>query len=267
MLDVYGYSDVNVRGKRKKTRGASRNTSNKKGSRAFVFYLKIVGKLLALCGIIFIGGYTWPYIEKKVNQPIARVKVQGKFAALKEQHVQKTIEPFLEQRFFSLKIKKLQLTLEKLPWVETVVIRRLWPDQLAVHIIEQIPVARWNQRSLLNANGESFTPEDVNGFEGLPHLVGPKGTQLEMMKQYHSISQQLRPLKLSIVSLQQSERGSWTLKVNGLKILLGRDDLLEKMQRFALIYKAELQTQKQRIKSVDVRYSNGVAVAWREQRG
>ena len=47
-------------------------------------------------------------------------------------------------------------------------------------------------------------------------------------------------------------------------ILLGRDHVVEKMRRFAAIYERELKEQSANIARIDLRYANGLAVAWRE---
>ena len=46
-------------------------------------------------------------------------------------------------------------------------------------------------------------------------------------------------------------------------MLLGRDRLVEKMRRFIAIYDKTLKEQITNIASVDLRYANGLAVAWR----
>ena len=49
----------------------------------------------------------------------------------------------------------------------------------------------------------------------------------------------------------------------GLQLLFGRDHLVEKVRRFAVVYEKELKEQIDKIERVDLRYANGLAVAWR----
>ena len=51
---------------------------------------------------------------------------------------------------------------------------------------------------------------------------------------------------------------------SGIEMLLGRDDVVDKMQRFLTIDKLMLAERRELIARVDLRYSNGMAVAWRE---
>ena len=84
------------------------------------------------------------------------------------------------------------------------------------------------------------------------------------MQQYQMLSQMLRPLGFSITRLELRERGSWFLSTGqGVEILLGRDHLVEKMRRFISIYEKTLKEQIANIERVDLRYPNGLAVAWR----
>ncbi|HYQ52651.1 MAG TPA: cell division protein FtsQ/DivIB, partial [Pseudomonas sp.] len=49
-----------------------------------------------------------------------------------------------------------------------------------------------------------------------------------------------------------------------IELLLGRDHLVEKMRRFIAIYDKTLKEQITNIARIDLRYSNGLAVGWRE---
>ena len=75
----------------------------------------------------------------------------------------------------------------------------------------------------------------------------------------------LRPMGFTVARLELRERGSWFLSTGqGIEVLLGRDHLVEKIRRFGAIYSKALKDQKDNIARVDLRYANGLAVAWRE---
>lgn len=86
------------------------------------------------------------------------------------------------------------------------------------------------------------------------------------MQQYWSLTQVLRPLGHSIAQLELRARGSWFVTTSeGLELLLGRDEILEKMRRFTSIYELELKQRINQVARVDLRYANGLAIAWRDQ--
>ena len=47
-------------------------------------------------------------------------------------------------------------------------------------------------------------------------------------------------------------------------MLLGRDQVVEKMRRFTAIYQKALEQESEKIARIDLRYANGLAVAWHE---
>ena len=84
------------------------------------------------------------------------------------------------------------------------------------------------------------------------------------MLQYRQISQLLRPHGLQVAELRSDEKMAWQLMLgNGLTVVIGRDQVLEKIKRFLAVYKTRLREKQSEIVLVDVRYNNGVAVRWR----
>ncbi|MGH8436055.1 MAG: cell division protein FtsQ/DivIB, partial [Pseudomonas sp.] len=172
--------------------------------------------------------------------------------------------------FFTVDLAGMRAELEQMPWIAHAEVRRVWPDRVSIRLEEQLPVARWGDEALLNNQGQAFTPRELANYENLPQLVGPQRAQEQVMQQYQVLSQMLRPLGFSVARLELRERGSWFLSTGvsstgqSLELLLGRDHLIEKMRRFVAIYEKNLKDQIANISRIDLRYSNGLAVAWRE---
>ncbi|MDH4584630.1 cell division protein FtsQ/DivIB [Pseudomonas sp. BN415] len=201
-----------------------------------------------------------PYADR----PIAKVNVQGDLSYISQQAVQQRIAPYIAASFFSIDLAGMRRELEQMPWIAHAEVRRVWPDQVMVRLEEQLPIARWGDEALLNNQGQAFTPRELAHYEQLPQLWGPQRAQEQVMQQYQMLSQMLRPLGFSIVRLELRERGSWFLSTGqGVELLLGRDHLVEKMRRFISIYEKTLKDQIANIERVDLRYPNGLAVAWR----
>lgn len=218
--------------------------------------------LLALgFGLYEAGERLMPYADR----PIAKVSVRGDLSYVDHQMVQQAMAPFVESSFFRVDLDGLRNALEQMPWIAHVEVRRVWPDEVSVHLDEQLPIARWGDEALLNNNGQAFTPNDLTRYEHLPQLHGPKRAQQRVMQQYQMLSQMLRPLGFSITRLELRERGSWFVTTaQGVELLLGRDQVIEKMRRFTAIYQQALETERDKIARIDLRYANGLAVAWRE---
>ena len=92
-------------------------------------------------------------------------------------------------------------------------------------------------------------------------LSGPQGSQLELMQRYQQISELLYSSGLRLTALELSARGSWQLMINEeYQVVVGRDQVMERLQRFLDFYNAEPAMRSALIESVDLRYDNGVAV-------
>ncbi|MCD5985308.1 MULTISPECIES: cell division protein FtsQ/DivIB [Pseudomonas] len=208
-----------------------------------------------------------PYADR----PITRINVQGDLSYISQQAVQQRIAPFVASSFFKIDLAAMRTELEQMPWIAHAEVRRVWPDQVVIRLEEQLPVARWGDESLLNNQGQAFTPRELSNYEHLPQLFGPQRAQQQVMQQYQVLSQMLRPMGFSIARLELRERGSWFLTTGagsagpGIELLLGRDHLVEKMRRFIAIYDKTLKDQITNIARIDLRYANGLAVGWREQ--
>ncbi|WP_028696622.1 cell division protein FtsQ/DivIB [Pseudomonas cremoricolorata] len=207
-----------------------------------------------------------PYADR----PISKIAVQGDLSYISQQAVQQRIAPFVAASFFSIDLSAMRAELETMPWIAHAEVRRVWPDEVVVRLEEQLPVARWGDAALLNNQGQAFTPRELSNYQHLPQLAGPQRAQQKVMQQYQVLSQMLRPLGFSIARLELRERGSWFLTTGagssgqGIELLLGRDNLLEKMRRFIAIYDKTLKEQINNIARIDLRYANGLAVGWRE---
>jgi cell division protein FtsQ len=83
---------------------------------------------------------------------------------------------------------------------------------------------------------------------------------------YQELAQLLRSRGMDIAKLANDGKKAWRLTlVDGVSIAIGRDQVMEKMQRFIRIYDLYLQDAWDEVKAIDVRYGNGVAVRWRPE--
>jgi len=93
----------------------------------------------------------------------------------------------------------------------------------------------------------------------------PQGQQHIVLQKWRQYSQALVPFNLSITSLTLNSRGSWQMVLNnGISITLGRTDPDTRFARFITAYPTVLAQQTLNIRSIDLRYSDGFAVAWKK---
>lgn len=196
--------------------------------------------------------------------PLKTVEVRTALKHVKEEEIKASILPFFDKGFFWLNVQAVQACLNQLPWVQSVDIRRVWPDRLVVSVEEKAAQASWGEKGVLSTDGIIFYPEVATIPEKLPRFEGPKSEALVMQQQYFALLEQLGPIGLTIRSLKLSLNGSLQIMLdNGISIILGKNAMNERMARFVLAYQGSLQAQSQRIAYVDLRYTNGFAIGWK----
>ena len=226
-----------------------------------VFQKSIVLSLIAC--VIALGFQKFSEVE---ILPIESVQIEGEFNYLSEQDLKQKALPYVQAGFFSVDLKLIRQILIGLPWVEDVSIRRQWPNELRVRVIEKQPVAFWGEDGLLSSRASLFKPEKIDVNLKLPQIYGPNGQHEFMLQELGRMQAWLTGTQLMISKIKQDARRSWTLYMaSGIELRLGRDHQHERLHRFAGIYKQQLKKHTHKIRHIDMRYTNGFAVAWQNQ--
>ncbi len=196
--------------------------------------------------------------------PVKSVQIEGEFKFLDKMRLQQQVAPVAEGGFFSIDLSDIRNRLIQMSWVEDVSVRRQWPDRILVRVIEKQPVVYWGRKGVISSKGKLFEPENKLSIE-LPQLTGPEGQHKMMLAELARMQAWLLETGLYIQQMQQDARRSWTLRMTtGLELRLGRMQLHERLHRFVSVYETHLKNEKREIKHIDMRYTNGFAVAWKE---
>jgi len=223
-----------------------------------LLYLSFFG---SICASMIYGSW---WLFDPVRWPIQSVQIKGEFKFLDEGELKQVIAPLASGGFFQVDVQRIQEALVKLPWVDGVSIRRIWPDTLSVTVTEQVPLTRWNDDSLLNQYGEAFTPTADSIPQALPLLKGPAGREEMMARRYAEVETKLAASGLHLHQMQMDERRSWVLSLsNGIELLLGKADFELRLQRFLEQYPGLLLIQTGQIAQIDLRYTNGFSISWK----
>ncbi len=152
-----------------------------------------------------------------------------------------------------------------MPWIFEASVRRKWPASLEIHVVEQLPIARWGEDGFLNHEGGIFRSNRGSQWQHLPLLEGPDGTARSLMAVYRRMVDMLSPLGLAIERLAVDGRGQVAARLaGGLHLQLGNTDFLARMHRFVELHRRELADSAVPVERVDMRYPTGVAVAFAE---
>ena len=228
-----------------------------------------LGVIVLSIGVVCIVFLILTYISFKLADPkvlpstkIVVSPLHTKFKNLDAKKLAEIVEETLTDRgFFHINVRAVQTEMLRQTWVSKAIIKRSWRDKLIIQIREQRTVERWGGKELLNEKGEVFSPEFLGKAKTLVRLTGPVGTQKIMLEHYKVISARLEDCGLGLSEVLLTDRRAWTLYTDdGKALVMGRDDILNRLQRFLIGYPKKLAARWSEVNKVDLRYSNGLAV-------
>ncbi|MFT7492214.1 MAG: cell division protein FtsQ [Pseudohongiellaceae bacterium] len=230
----------------------------------FFYVVKSTGLLtIAMVAISVTGYYGVKTANNFLERPIKAVIIDGDFVYISRQSVKLLIDEHMKNSFIKEDLLSVRNKLMANPWIDSVSLRREWPDVLHVVIKEQRAIARWGDKGFLNYRGDLVLAKSDAVLNELPLLRSDDNQTQLLMRQYQFISELLSEHQLTILVLKKSTVGIWQAELNnGWKLFLGRADINKKIQHllFALDQKAIVLGSD--IDSIDLRYENGLSVQW-----
>lgn len=233
-----------------------------------------VTAVFGVLAVIVLGGQR---LLDSLDQPITRVEVTGELKQIDEAGIANWVQGQITEGVLRTDLNNLQIQLQARPWVARAAVRRKWPGVLHVTLQEHVPVARWNEKALLTAQGLVFEPQQLPMMDDAPLLMGVDSSSREVLRQFARLQAELAELSFRVVSVKKSERGAWLLQLLSVEALaagvsdqdalievaLGKQELAAKLERFKNLYHSVLKEKINEIERVDLRYTNGVAVQWK----
>jgi cell division protein FtsQ len=214
--------------------------------------------------VVAVIAWAWSAFDADNFLPIHTVQIEGEFRYLKKDDLQHIAMPHVQGGFFSVNLQEVRDALLVLPWVEDAAVRRQWPDGLRIQVMEKQPAAWWGDGRLLSSRGVLFEPGRI-GALALPKLEGPEGLEKNLLQELGRMQTELASTGQQIQMIRVDARRSWILVMaSGLELRLGREDEHLRLQRFVDVYAEYFQPRLGQIKYVDMRYTNGLSVAWRQ---
>lgn len=213
--------------------------------------------VFSVCAVLYGAAYyaahlpgLFPLHSVRLSAAPQRVDAAGVLQAVRNE---------VQGNFFTVDIERLRQSLEKLPWVRGVSIRREFPYRLAVQLEEHQALAHWNKNALVNLQGEIFA---ATSEQALPSFTGQDEAAAEVTQHYAEFNRQLAALNLQTAQIALSPRHAWQLHLsNGMVLELGREDMQQRLARFVAVYPYSLAAIQSQVKFVDLRYRNGFAVS------
>ena len=231
----------------------------------FAFWAGVVFFAVVIGLICSFGLFLQERLSEDESVPVTSIVVLGEMTYTEKVDVENAIDKIGVGNFFKVNVNTIQKAVKNLPWVYSVSVRKQWPNELKLYVVDQKPIARWNADSYINVYGEVF---QVNGGKTplrLPNFYGPEGTEDIALENFKNLNKLLHFGGFNISELVLSERYAWQLTLtSGVTLNLGRENRVERIQRFMDAYsKIEPKKDDLQIDYVDLRYDTGFAVGFK----
>ena len=230
--------------------------------------LNAIADLLMLAAAAALLASLAIWVVRVPSLPINQVIFAGEMAHTRRQEIEQVLPATLRGNFFSINLEMVRATLEQLPWIRKVEVRRVWPSRLEVKVEEHKPVARWGEGrgELVNSYGEVFAAlPGEKELQAMPLLFGPAGTAKEVLTRYGEFVEAFQAVGEKPAQVLLSPRLSWQLRLeHGMLVDLGREQpkapVALRLQRFVEVYPEAVAKRSVRPAVVDLRYPNGFAM-------
>ena len=247
--------------------------------KAWSFGLGLGFFVCVLISLISIGWWLTKILIDQENSPVNSIVISGEMPYTQQEAVLNAMNDIDLRNFFQVDVNDIQKQVSALPWVYSVAVRKQWPNEVKIYVVDQTPVALWNGDFLLNQFGKAFQADKTQLKQNLPEFFGPEGSELLALENFANLNDLLEYRNLTIDELVLSERFSWKLTLNdGVMLNLGREERVKRVQRFMDVYpliKTHLAEQdkqkrnrkkqlKQAVDYIDLRYDTGLAVGWKQ---
>ena len=197
------------------------------------------------------------YVLRLPVFPLRAVELTAVPQRVSVEQLEKVVHEQVSGNFFTVDLENTRQAFEKLPWVRKVSVRRKFPWSLQVEVEEQVALAHWNGKELVNTHGEVFAGKTD---QDLPIFTGQPDSSAQVTQMYGELNAALQPMKQQIAQISLSPRYAWQVKLdNGMVLELGREEMQRRLKRFVAVYPYSLAALARPASHVDLRYRNGFA--------
>jgi cell division protein FtsQ len=239
--------------------------NNKKRNQRTRYLAPIALTVLVLMGVTFLmqrGSFS---VVRDTLVPIRHVRIEGAFANVEPEELEAVVMPLVRVNYITVDIESIERALIKVPWVMQARVTRIWPNTVQIDVMEQEPIARWGNDSLIGRDGKVFrVARGLGGFLHLPLLLGPEGREGEVLAMLEGLNQDFSPRNTHVTSLKLSGRLAWTATLSdGPEIAYGNQDPRQATLRLLSVLPGLGKERIEAIRTIDMRYPRGFAVTWK----
>lgn len=234
--------------------------------------------IVSLCALLALLAWSpvgWtpgaPSLEDRLramipSATISDVRIVGSLRWVSPEELKRVIASRLRGGFFQIDISSVRESALAVPGVRDVSVRRVWPGELHLTVMEDRPIARWESGGLVTEHGTVLPARHGSAGIGLPVFAGPREAIPRLIDGLREFSLIFDGIGGGIDRLERSAAGNWNLQLADGVRLVFRDEQEGHIRRFAAVYLSALIGRRGSIERIDLRYPNGFAVRWRDGR-
>lgn len=220
---------------------------------------------LGTVALLAAGGAVWAFFHFTGLEPVARLQIEARFERVDAAELDRVLRPLLQTSFVEVDLQAVQMAAGALPWVARARAEREWPATVRVRVWEREPAAHWDGGVLLDAAAARFDPAGREVDQRLPRLAGSEGSERRVLTMFTQLSARLGGTPFALSGLRQDARGDWTATTaDGIELRFGRSDPLLSVDMLLGPAARALAMQLVEVEHIDLRYTNGFSVGWRE---
>lgn len=205
---------------------------------------------------------------------IDQLKISGRFRHLEPVQIERIVQQQKLGNFFAVDLASIKHQVESLTWVEHADVRREWPNTLLISVSEHQPIMPWVDNSVegenkkenhwLTSKGVVINFPEAIAVQNNVQLSGNQRDSQLILKQTYRWKKMVAGHGLRLVKVGLSDSHAWQLRLsylnNEFDLLLGRDDVEQRLLRFMFLFDSEFKYADQQLTRVDARYPNGLAI-------
>lgn len=157
---------LNMRGPDPDTDYEGSRPSNGTYLAGLLFFLMVLGTL------VWGGLMVLNWMKDADRLPMSKLVLTGERHYTTNDNVRKAVLSLgTPGTFMTLDVNEVQQQLERIPWLRQVTVRKQWPDELKIHLVEYVPYARWNDSQMVDDAGRVFSlPAELTEKDSFPML-------------------------------------------------------------------------------------------------
>lgn len=201
------------------------------------------------------------------DAPAAHIEVSSEhLSPAQHQALKSAVGGAVSDNFFTADLQALRDLALSQQWVDQVSITRDWQRGIIISALPKQAVANFGTERLIDAKGSVFVPvESVDLMrEQFVNLQGDQEKSRVIMQQMQQINEWFAPLNMKVEDIILTPRMTWLVRFdNGIRLIVDNEDTARKLMSLSQLLNGQLAPRLSEMQSVDLRYKNGFAIAWK----